>query len=193
MKTRGAACLPCLFFDYGSANGEAHCSVSFCPFLLRAFLTLSYTIKGLPDVSAKLFQTSKTFLFFELTFPNGQNSPTRLLQLLIICLITLDVSVYFLPPKIRIVLRPDKVFTAIMLMPEATVYKHNRFVFWQDDIRFSGQAWIVLSISETVCKQEFANKFFRLCVLAMYAGHIVVPNCRGMDIRQAPHPHHQGE
>ena len=54
---------------------------------------------------------------------------------IIICLITLDVSAYFFPPKIRIVLRPDKIFTAIMLMPEATIYEYNRFVFGQDDIR----------------------------------------------------------
>lgn len=74
--------------------------------------------------------------------------------------IALNVGAYFLFPKFRIVLRPHKIVTTLMPMPETTVYKDHRLIFGKNNIRFSWKTSVIFSVSESLRKQVFSDKFF---------------------------------
>jgi hypothetical protein len=46
-------------------------------------------------------------------------------------------------PKFLTALRRVRELTAFVAMPKATMYKNNRLVSWQDDIRIAGKVFSV--------------------------------------------------
>ena len=56
-----------------------------------------------------------------------------------------------------------------MTMPKATIYKNDRSVFAQYNIRMPRKSRVIQSISETTTKQEFPYQQFRLCILPFIA------------------------
>ena len=96
--------------------------------------------------------------------------------------IALNVGAYFLFPKFRIVLRPHKIVTTLMPMPETTVYKDHRLIFGKNNIRFSWKTSVIFSVSESLRKQVFSDKFFWFSILSTNTGHIIASGFRRMDI-----------
>ena len=70
-----------------------------------------------------------------------------------------------------------------MLMLKAPVYKDHRFIFRQNDVRFSRKPGIVLSVPKSFGKQVFTHDFLGLCVFAPNAGHIVASLLWIVDVR----------
>ena len=71
--------------------------------------------------------------------------------------IALNVGAYFLFPKFRIVLWPHKIVTALMPVPETTVYKDHSLIFGKNNIRFSWKPSVIFSVSESLRKQVFSD------------------------------------
>jgi len=69
-----------------------------------------------------------------------------------------------------------------MLVPEATVYKHDSFVFWQYNIRFSGKCLVVKAIAQAAGMQELAYQQLRLGILSFNLRHVVAASSGGMYI-----------
>ena len=63
--------------------------------------------------------------------------------------------------------------TAFVPMPEAAVYKDDRFVFGKHDVRFSGEGSYVQAVTKAIGKQEFSNHHLRPCVFAFDPAHVV--------------------
>ena len=59
----------------------------------------------------------------------------------------------------------------IVLMPETAADVYYGFIFRQNNIRLTGQAFYVQSVSESVFMQKRANPHFRDCIFAFYASH----------------------
>ena len=96
--------------------------------------------------------------------------------------IALYVGAYFLFPKFRIVLRPHKIVTTLMPMPETTVYKDHSLIFGKNNIRFSWKPSVIFSVPESLRKQVFSDKFFWFSILSTDTGHIIASGFRRMDI-----------
>ena len=96
--------------------------------------------------------------------------------------IALNVGAYFLFPKFRIILRPHKIVTTFMPMPETTVYKDHSLIFGKNNIWFSWKPSVIFSISESLRKQVFSDKFFWFSILSTNTGHIIASGFRRMDI-----------
>lgn len=60
-----------------------------------------------------------------------------------------------------------------MSVPETAVNENDRLVFGEDDIRMTGVSAVVLSIAKAATEQVFSDDFFRLCIPALNAGHVV--------------------
>ena len=93
--------------------------------------------------------------------------------------IALNVGAYFLFPKFRIVLWPHKIVTALMPVPETTVYKDHSLIFGKNNIRFSWKPSVIFSVSESLRKQVFSDKFFWFSILSTnnylcYYGYVIV-------------------
>jgi hypothetical protein len=67
-------------------------------------------------------------------------------------------------------------------MPEATVNKYHRFVFGQNKVGFSRQAFVMKFIPETLSMQKLPDLHFRFCVLAFDPAHIETSGYFVMDI-----------
>lgn len=70
-------------------------------------------------------------------------------------------------------------------MPEATVYKNDGVVFWQNDIGLSGQFPVIFPEPEPCPVQLAPDKLFRFGIATLYAGHIVMPLLRGMGVHNS--------
>jgi hypothetical protein len=70
----------------------------------------------------------------KLAFPDNDYLPTEVLESLLLTHIPLDIAVDLLFPELGVVLWPDKVFAAFMLMPEATVDKNASSVFGKNNV-----------------------------------------------------------
>lgn len=60
-----------------------------------------------------------------------------------------------------------------MPVPEAAVHKNHGFVFWENNVGFSGQLFNIQPVPKPIGKKEFPRQHFRLGVLRFYAAHIV--------------------
>jgi len=58
-------------------------------------------------------------------------------------------------------------FTARVPVPKTAVYKHDCFIFRQNDIRFACIAFIIFPITETLGKKKFPYQYFRFGFFAM--------------------------
>lgn len=92
--------------------------------------------------------------------------------------IALYVGAYFLFPKFRIVLRPHKIVTTLMPMPETTVYKDHSLIFGKNNIRFSWKPSVIFSVPESLRKQVFSDKFFWFSILSTDSGAACIRGTR---------------
>lgn len=117
-------------------------------------------------VSVDFFQefgeSSITLLGFQLTLPHQQDFPSRFSQLAIVLIVTINIAKDFFFPECSIALGPDKVFAAVVTMPEAAVHKYNCFVFRQHNVWRTGETLIIFSIAISFGKKKFTDKFFWL-------------------------------
>lgn len=88
-----------------------------------------------------------------------------------ITLVATNVLVEFFLPEHLIAGRCGCEATAGMPVPEASVNQNNSFPLWQNDIRATGKASVVQSITEPRGMQRLANDNFRLGMTAPDAGH----------------------
>ncbi|MDX5441037.1 MAG: hypothetical protein LPK15_11420 [Alteromonadaceae bacterium] len=69
-----------------------------------------------------------------LALPENAQTPTKLLKVSLIPLISADIPFYLLTPKIGACFWPFEQ-TTIVTMPETTVDQDHRTIFWQNNIR----------------------------------------------------------
>jgi len=60
-----------------------------------------------------------------------------------------------------------------MAVPEAAMNKYSRFVFGQNNVRFSRQLFIMQAVAKTFAEQKFPDQYFRFCILTPDTGHII--------------------
>ena len=60
-----------------------------------------------------------------------------------------------------------------MSVPEAAVDKYYSIVFWKNDIGFAGKVFYMQPVPESTGVQKTPHKHFGLCVLSLYAAHVV--------------------
>ena len=72
-----------------------------------------------------------------------------------------------------------------MSMPETTVNEDDCFVFWQNNIRFARQFFVIQSVSKTICEKEFPNQKLWLGVLAFDLAHVVASGLFVVNITHA--------
>lgn len=71
---------------------------------------------------------------------------------------------------------------ATVHMPEATIYKNNRAVFRQHNIRLTWITLIIFAKAEPMFEQKLPNNLFRLGVNAANMGHILAARIRRLCI-----------
>ncbi len=69
-----------------------------------------------------------------------------------------------------------------MHMPKTPVDKYDCFIFWENNIGVTCIPLIIFSISETMCKQVFSYKLFRLGIITFNSRHIKMTLFLGMII-----------
>ena len=74
-------------------------------------------------------------------------------------LVSLFVTLNFPFPEIRPCLGPFEVF-AIMAVPKTAVNEHHGLVFFQNDVRFSGECLVMEAKSETLGMQGLSYQDF---------------------------------
>jgi hypothetical protein len=84
--------------------------------------------------------------------------------------IPLSVSFQLFPPPFRTGFR-NSGKVALMIMPEATIYKDNHLMFRQNDVRSTWQFSIVNPVSETFEKESFPDCNLITSVTAFYSRH----------------------
>lgn len=60
---------------------------------------------------------------------------------------------------------------ASMAMPKASINKNQRFIFWKDDIRPPGEAWIMQSKSKAGPMEQAADYDLGPGILPLDTGH----------------------
>lgn len=83
--------------------------------------------------------------------------------------VSVPIPFNFILPKLDICFGKNIIFASFMTMPKATIYKNDRSVFAQYNIRMPRKSRVIQSISETTTKQEFPYQQFRLCILPFIA------------------------
>ena len=53
------------------------------------------------------------------------------------------------------------------------MYKDDSFVFWENDVRFTRQFFIVQFVTESLCMQKSSHQHFRFGIAASNPRHIV--------------------
>lgn len=51
-----------------------------------------------------------------------------------------------------------------MFVPKTTIYKNDSFILCKDYIRFSGQPWVIFSVTVTTLVQILPYSFLRLSI-----------------------------
>lgn len=74
-------------------------------------------------------------------FPYNDNTPPRTGQLPGFNSISKNVTIEFVRPEIGVSLRHGRFRAAFMSMPETTVHEYGHTVFWQHDVRSTGEIW----------------------------------------------------
>ena len=88
--------------------------------------------------------------FFQLALPDDDYAPAFRLQLTPYFLIPLLVPGNLGHPELSVGLGDCIILTVFVAMPEAAVYKDNRPILWQYDIRAAGKALIVYPVAKTL-------------------------------------------
>jgi len=60
----------------------------------------------------------------------------------------------------------------VVSVPETAIDKNHRFVFWQNDVRATGQRFHMQAKPEASGMQRLPDENFRLGILASYCAHI---------------------
>lgn len=111
-------------------------------------------------------------------FPDNYYFPTKIFELFIVALITLNIIDELSLPKFSIAFWRHKPFASLVSVPKATIHKHNRLILGQDDIRFAGKFWHILSVPKPPVKQILSNNFFGLSVFTWNTRHVSTSNFR---------------
>ena len=121
----------------------------------------------------KPLERSIPFIFLQVTFPHGNDSPAVSFQLSTAFSVLGLVAVDLVQPPLGAGLGNNKVSAPLMAMPEATVNEDHRVVLFQDDVRLSRQVLIMQPVTETVGVKKPAHEHFRFRVLAPDPAHVV--------------------
>ena len=103
--------------------------------------------------------------FLQLALPNDDDTPSFRLQFTPYFLIPLLVSGNLCRPELGVGFGNRIIFTVFVAMPEATVYKDNRPMLLEHNIRFPGKGLFVYSIAKTVMPKSETNDQFGSRVL----------------------------
>lgn len=111
-------------------------------------------------------------VFFQFAFPNFNYIPAGSFELSIIFSVSFRIPIYFLLPKFRVTLRPDKIFAAFVPMPKTAIHKDGCFIFWQKKIRFAGIAFVILPVTEAFGEKILPHLFLGLRVFTVNPRHV---------------------
>ena len=128
-----------------------------------------FKINAVERVSQRL-QRSLTLCGTKFTLPDGYAVPAHFGKAVLLFLVTLTVTVDFIAPKLMVVFWKVSV-RAVVPVPETAVYEDAGAVFAQHDVRMTGQAGMVESVTEAARKEIFAHNDFRPRVLRADGGH----------------------
>lgn len=109
-------------------------------------------------------------LSFYGAFPNYSNPITPPQASLIVRSIPDYIRANLLPPEFTIAGWPFKQMT-FMSVPEAAIDKHDGFVFFEYQIRFSRESGASKSISKTLIEQGLSDQNFRASIFASNTRH----------------------
>lgn len=76
---------------------------------------------------------------FHGTFPDNGYAPAESKEQLFVAVVTFNIFAEFLPPELSVRSRSSSVAAAIVPVPETSVDKHNRPVFWKHKVGRAGQ------------------------------------------------------
>jgi hypothetical protein len=114
----------------------------------------------------------KQVLGFDLAFPDMNNFPARVFQGIFSSQVIAFVPADLFQPPFCSCFGYHKVPAAVMTVPEATVDKDDRFVFWQYNIGLAWQCFYVKTVTKTCGKKKFPDAHFGFGIGAPDTGHI---------------------
>lgn len=117
----------------------------------------------------------------QLAFPDDDDVPAHLRQLVILLPVALTVTADFLLPELRVRPGHAEVAAALVPVPEAAVDEHARAVLPQHDVGMPWQPGVVQAVPEALPPQVSPHRHFGLRVPRPYRSHVPVPLlCRQM-------------
>lgn len=124
-----------------------------------------------PDARQEVLQRW-TQVIADLTLPDGEHSPAKLLKLGKDALISFGVLEELPLPELWSAFRYICVLASRMAMPEAPVNKYDRPVFWKNDIWFARQGRHVEPKPVPHPMQQGSHDQFRLRIPGTNPGHV---------------------
>ena len=125
---------------------------------------------------------------FKLALPNYKNVPTRSREVSNRFFIPVNISFKLLGPKFCTRLGYDRVFTTVVPMPKAAIYKDTHFESWQYKVRLSRQIFAMEAKSIAMGMQKFPDNHLRLGVLPSNASHHARSRSTVNDVHLVPLP-----
>ena len=131
--------------------------------------------------SAQLLQSFFCSLFLQLTFPQNDDIPPKAFELFVVFFVSLHIPINLSVPVFLIRSRPDK-SSAVVMMPEAPVNKHNSAIFRENDIGPPRKHLYIKSVTKSMGEQILPDHQFRFRIGAPDVRHILMPNLRSVII-----------